>query len=856
MATAPVILTIAKAGVYGSNLAIVASNIATYSCNAAIFSCNAAFYASNTAYNSSNAAYNSSNTAYDASNTAYYASNTAYHTSNTAYNTTPVDRGGTGATTLTAGKVLVGNNTGIVLQPVNLHWDDGNGRLGIGTTAPTSQLELSGTATAMKAILKSNLDVGNVPASTGTATIPGTTPANSQSVTMNIPNNQKLDTDPQFRIMALYSSFPGTVATVNGLTGKQIGASGLYILSNGYTIYNGGSSVASINIPAFTGSDTYGSAAYRAHRIYFGTGNFGQDFSNGTAKFNSDANQSISFSLAPGASFKVGVSVSDFGASLGFSLYDTNWTLEIGVVVSYAVNVAGTVNVLAPAGGAAVLGLSSNLTVGQTTNITVGKATTNKNSAIIRYTHSADGATANAAQFGLWGVNNLTCLASGRVGIMNTSPAYALDVTGDMNASGTLYVNGTSTATLYAAASHTHAASAITSGTIDAQRLPKATTTTVGIVQLVDETNNASTAVVPTANAVKLVNDAVLLAAAAGTSGSNAGNWSSNQVVWTKGPGAQATIMSSNIGIRTDTPAYALDVTGDINASGALYVNGTSTATLYAAATHTHAASEITSGTIDAQRLPSATTAAAGIVQLVDDTNNESTDMVPTANAVKLVNDAVLLAAAAGTSGSNAGNWSSNQVVWTKGPGAQATIMSSNIGIQTTTPSYALDVTGDINVTGSFRQNGIVFVGGGSQWTTSEANIYYTTDSTLTSGAVGIGKTAPSYKLDVAGDIYASQNIIAYSDARDKTLIQAIEGALDKVRSIRGVTYSRLSELAASESSPSRRYAGVLAQEVREVLPEVVCEDGEGRLSVAYGNISALLIEAIKELAAIVEARL
>jgi len=44
------------------------------------------------------------------------------------------------------------------------------------------------------------------------------------------------------------------------------------------------------------------------------------------------------------------------------------------------------------------------------------------------------------------------------------------------------------------------------------------------------------------------------------------------------------------------------------------------------------------------------------------------------------------------------------------------------------------------------------------------------------------------------------------------------------------------------------RRAGVLAQEVKAVLPEVVDEDADGMMHVAYGNVTALLIEAIKEL--------
>ena len=46
---------------------------------------------------------------------------------------------------------------------------------------------------------------------------------------------------------------------------------------------------------------------------------------------------------------------------------------------------------------------------------------------------------------------------------------------------------------------------------------------------------------------------------------------------------------------------------------------------------------------------------------------------------------------------------------------------------------------------------------------------------------------------------------------------------------------------------------GVIAQEVLEVIPEVVQQDNEGKYSVAYGNMNGLLIEAIKELKAEIE---
>ena len=123
-----------------------------------------------------------------------------------------------------------------------------------------------------------------------------------------------------------------------------------------------------------------------------------------------------------------------------------------------------------------------------------------------------------------------------------------------------------------------------------------------------------------------------------------------------------------------------------------------------------------------------------------------------------------------------------------------------------------------------------------------------------TAGYVGIQNTAPSYPLDVNGNvsgisIYASNDIVAFSDAKVKGDVQVIENALSKVKEIRGVTFIR-----TDREDNGQRHAGVIAQEVQKVLPEVVTTRvDDGTLAVAYGNLNALLIEAIKELTAKVE---
>jgi len=96
--------------------------------------------------------------------------------------------------------------------------------------------------------------------------------------------------------------------------------------------------------------------------------------------------------------------------------------------------------------------------------------------------------------------------------------------------------------------------------------------------------------------------------------------------------------------------------------------------------------------------------------------------------------------------------------------------------------------------------------------------------------------------LNVAGSIVAAGNVTAYSDRRLKNNIQQMTSALDKVSQLLGVTFTR-NDLADT----TRRYGGLLAQDVEKVLPEAVHDIG-GTLGVDYNATIGLLVEAIKEL--------
>ena len=101
---------------------------------------------------------------------------------------------------------------------------------------------------------------------------------------------------------------------------------------------------------------------------------------------------------------------------------------------------------------------------------------------------------------------------------------------------------------------------------------------------------------------------------------------------------------------------------------------------------------------------------------------------------------------------------------------------------------------------------------------------------------------ATTGNLQIAGSFTAGADVIAYSDEKLKDDVQVIENAVEKVKQVRGVTFTR------NDLEDQERHAGVIAQEVEKVLPEVVGYDEDrDTKTVAYGNMVGLLIEAIKE---------
>jgi hypothetical protein len=93
----------------------------------------------------------------------------------------------------------------------------------------------------------------------------------------------------------------------------------------------------------------------------------------------------------------------------------------------------------------------------------------------------------------------------------------------------------------------------------------------------------------------------------------------------------------------------------------------------------------------------------------------------------------------------------------------------------------------------------------------------------------------------ISNNLVVNGRITENSSIRYKKDIVQIENGLEKVLQLSGVTYTKINN--------EQKEAGVIAEEVAKILPEAVGFDTEGRPdSVSYGRLTALLIEAIKDL--------
>ena len=132
--------------------------------------------------------------------------------------------------------------------------------------------------------------------------------------------------------------------------------------------------------------------------------------------------------------------------------------------------------------------------------------------------------------------------------------------------------------------------------------------------------------------------------------------------------------------------------------------------------------------------------------------------------------------------------------------------------------------------------------------------------SVQSTGTVAAGQLEERFVLDHLGNLvidgkFTSNGIKETSDGRFKKNIEGISNALANVLSLEGVTYNWRTEEFPSKSFTDRVEYGVIAQQVEKIIPELVDTDKDGYKSVQYSHMVPLLIEAIKEQQAIINAQ-
>jgi len=214
--------------------------------------------------------------------------------------------------------------------------------------------------------------------------------------------------------------------------------------------------------------------------------------------------------------------------------------------------------------------------------------------------------------------------------------------------------------------------------------------------------------------------------------------------------------------------------------------------------------------------------------------------------------------------------------------GARTLYNLGDVGIGTTNPQTKLDVRGDIitGIDGSggnliLAANDTVNEGGQIIWHAAGSydewiqDVYMNdmrfftnsahynqvhignagsgTTGLYVQGNVGIGTASPGYKLDVDGDIRCA-TLHEISDARLKTNVRQLTGMLDKVQEVRGVSFEWNEAAGSVGPQVGRHEIGIVAQELEAVFPELVSGPEDGYKSVDYNKLTAVLVEALKEL--------
>lgn len=165
-------------------------------------------------------------------------------------------------------------------------------------------------------------------------------------------------------------------------------------------------------------------------------------------------------------------------------------------------------------------------------------------------------------------------------------------------------------------------------------------------------------------------------------------------------------------------------------------------------------------------------------------------------------------------------------------------LINGNLGIGTTNPTDMLTVQGNVNIGGTTNSRLLVrHIDGKDATTAGFSNLYlnYSNGMHVFIGNPGVSTS----NLNVSGTVQAT-NYLYYSDRKLKEQIEDLRSPLERVLKLRGRSFEW--------KLTGEKDIGFIAQEVNEVEPSLVKGEDSKYLSVKYANITALLVEAMKEI--------
>jgi hypothetical protein len=299
---------------------------------------------------------------------------------------------------------------------------------------------------------------------------------------------------------------------------------------------------------------------------------------------------------------------------------------------------------------------------------------------------------------------------------------------------------------------------------------------------------------------------------------------------------------SGSVGIGTDSP----DTTTKLTVAGAITVTGANSG---------HGASRLKLGqdtsAISQIRFYGADNSTAGILQFT----GSSADGTVGGERMRIDSSGGLITtpAAGGHAVFNEGGIDADFRVESATTANALFVQGSDgsVGIGTSSPAARLDIRGSgaqniylISTSATNQTNGLasLFNNGAAygDLKLSGLNLLFHSGASATESM----RIASTGAATFTGDVNAP-NFNTTSDATLKTNVETLTGSLDAVQALRGVSFDWIDN-GGSE-------IGVIAQEVEAVLPALVNTNDQGIKTVKYGNMVAVLIEAVKELKAEIE---